>query len=74
MVNIPMFLSEIPNNSKAREFAATKRRSTSVTTIASKEVVSKFRKSLSLACDASRSLRGLLATLRTSFVSSRYAP
>ena len=57
MVNCLMFASETPNSCKAFGFAATNRRSTFVTTIASRELASNFRKSFSLARRASCSLR-----------------
>ena len=57
MVNCLMFASETPNKCKAFGFAATNRRSTFVTTIASREVASNSRKSFSLARRVSWSLR-----------------
>jgi len=69
MVNFFMFASETPNKSRAFGFAATKRRSTFVTTIASRERASNFRKSFSLVRSTSRNLRGLSATLLPRLVS-----
>ena len=63
MVNCLMFNSETPNNSRPREFAATRRWSPSVTTIPSRELASSVCKSFSLARRASRSLRGLSTIL-----------
>ena len=57
MVNCLMFASETPNKCKAFGFAATNRRSTFVTTIASRELAINSRKSFSLARRASCSLR-----------------
>lgn len=70
MVNCLMFASETPNNCKAFGIAATNRRSTFVTTIASRELASTFRKSL--ARHDSRSLRVFSKTFfpRTVSVSS----
>ena len=62
-MNFLMLVSETPNKSRPFGFAATKRRSQFVTTIASGELTSNVCKSFSLARSASCSLRGLLATL-----------
>jgi hypothetical protein len=69
MLNILMFVSETPNKSRPCGFAATKRQLTSVTTIGSRELTNKVRKSFSLARSASCSLRGLSATVLPSLVS-----
>jgi len=69
MVNFFMFASETPNKSRAFGFAATKRRSTLVTTIASRELASNFRKSFSFVRSTSRNLRGRSATLLPSLAS-----
>ncbi len=63
MVNCLMFVSETPNKSKASGFAATKRWSPFVTTIASGELANNFRKLFSLSRSASCNLRGFSATL-----------
>jgi len=68
IVNIFMFVSEIPNNSKALGFAATKRRALFVTTIASRALVSDLRNSFSLARSSFCGLC-LLAMLPPSFAS-----
>jgi len=75
MANSFMFASETPNKSRAFGFAATKRQLTFVTTIASRELASNFRKSFSLARSTSRNLRGLpvtpLPSLMSVFCASR---
>ena len=63
-----MFVSEIPNKPKAFGFAATKRWSPFVTTIASGELANNFRKPFSLSRIASFSLWRLSATLLASLV------
>ena len=69
-MNFLMFASETPNKSSAFGFAAIKRRSTFVTTIASDELASNLRKSCSLERNASRNLRGLSAALLASRVNA----
>ena len=73
MVNFPRFFSETPNKSKAFGFAATKRRLSFVTIIASSEHASNSRNSFSLACSSCRSLRGFSITLLTGPMSVLHA-